>query len=560
MFTPHNLLATGLHAIDLAVVFVYMAAILVAGWLFSRGQSKSQDYFVASRSIPWMAVGLSIIATMLSTLSYLASPGEMIQHGPALALSFLALPITFFITNRLWIPMFMNLNVTSIYEYLEPRFGLTTRWVAASLFIFILRLLWMAIIVLTASEAVAQITHEIAESSLPWHPNLHEWTTQVLWSVGILATIYTMLGGIKAVIWTDVAQFIALFLGVVLTIFFVAYHTGTGPTDWWNTLTTESDTQGGFPEWFSFDITNRNVIFFTICHGIAWQTCTFVADQVAVQRYLTTKDVKAAQRGNIVNYVGDVALLILLSLCGMALLSYYLDPQFATEIIDGVSNPRDPAVSDKVFPHFIEHGLPIGVSGLVIAALFAVAMSSLDSGLNSISAVVTVDFAKRLKPDLTERSALTLAKGVTLFIGMTCTIFAYEMFLAPNRDNILGYTARTFNLALGPLGTMYIAGLFLPRVGQKAILIGTAVSLMTSTYTAWSVEINWMLGLSEQPTYELALELDKGPSIFLITPFAVVGGVFSAFVASFIFPNRKKAETREYLWKAICNRKTEHAE
>ena len=116
MFTPHNLLATGLHAIDLAVVFVYMAAILVAGWLFSRGQSKSQDYFVASRSMPWMAVGLSIIATMLSTLSYLASPGEMIQHGPALALSFLALPITFFITNRLWIPMFMNLNVTSIYE------------------------------------------------------------------------------------------------------------------------------------------------------------------------------------------------------------------------------------------------------------------------------------------------------------------------------------------------------------------------------------------------------------------------------------------------------------
>lgn len=553
-------IATGLHKIDLAVVFIYMAAILIAGWYFSRDQKEAQDYFVASRSMPWMAVGLSIIATMLSTVSYLSSPGEMIKNGPALALSLLSIPIVFLITNKLWIPMFMKLNITSIYEYLEPRFGLATRWVAAGLFVFILRLLWMAIIVLTASEAVAQITHEIAQSTLPWHPTSDEWTWQVLWSVGLLATIYTMLGGIKAVIWTDVAQFIALFLGVVLTIFFVAYHTGTGPVDWWNTLTAEKDGAHGFPEWFSLDITNRNVIFFTVCHGVAWYSCTFVADQVAVQRYLTTRDIKAAQRGNIVNFVGDVVLGLLLSLCGMALLSYYLDPQFATEIIDGISNPRNHAVSDKVFPHFIEHGLPVGISGLVIAALFAVAMSSLDSGLNSISAVITIDVAKRVRPNLTDRDSLRLAKAITLTVGIACTILAYAMYLQPNKDNILGYTARTFNLALGPLGTMYIVGLFIPRVGQRAVLYGVAASLVTAIYCAWCIELHWLLGLSDHELLADAIEFDKSPSIFLITPLALLSGVTNSIVASFVLPNRRRSEAEQYTWTAICRRPEEPQE
>ena len=123
------LLASGLQTLDLVVVFFYMAAILLAGWYFSRGQREAADFFVAGRSMPWMAVGLSIIATLLSTLTYLAAPGEMIQHGPALALGWLSIPFTFFIVNWLWIPFFMKLRVTSIYQYLEPRFGLATRWV-----------------------------------------------------------------------------------------------------------------------------------------------------------------------------------------------------------------------------------------------------------------------------------------------------------------------------------------------------------------------------------------------------------------------------------------------
>jgi len=548
------LLASGLQTLDLVVVFLYMGSILVAGWYFSRGQREAEDFFVAGRSMPWMAVGLSIIATLLSTLTYLAAPGEMIQHGPALALGWLSIPFTFFIVNWLWIPFFMKLRVTSIYEYLEPRFGLATRWVAVGLFVFVLRILWMAMIVLTASVAVAQITHEIAQQSLPWHPTADQWDLQVLWSVGILATLYTMMGGIKAVIWTDVAQFVALLAGLVLTILYVVLETKTGPVQWWTNLASEAGAQGGFPDWFSLDITNRNVILFTIMNAVAWYSCTFIADQVAVQRYLTTKSVKAAQRGNLVNFIGDFIVMILLALCGMALLTYYLDAGHQTVFADGITNPRHPDVADKVFPHFIAHGLPVGVSGFVIAALFAVAMSSLDSGLNSIAAVITTDVVRRRNPELDARRELQLARLLTVVVGFVCTLAAYRMYLVPGDYNIVGYTARTFNLALGPLGMIFIVGLFFPRVGERAVLIGVTVAFLVATWTAWSVEISWLVGWTGFDRLADAQQQLLGPSPFLITPFALVAGMLTSLAASLVFPNASLEKARRQSWRAVMKR------
>lgn len=552
------LIATALHTIDLIVVFVYMTAILLVGWYFSRGQKETQQFFVGNRSMPWLAVGLSIVATMLSTLTYLAAPGEMIQHGPAFALGWLVIPLVFFVVNRIWIPFFMKLRVTSIYEYLEPRFGLATRWVAVGLFVFVLRLLWMAMIVLTASLAVAQITHDIALESLPWHPSMEAWTVQVLWSVGILATLYTMLGGIKAVIWTDVAQFVALFAGIVLTITFIALETQTGPLQWWKTLSAESNGWGGFPDWVSFDITNRNVILFPLLHAVTWYTCTFIADQVAVQRYLTTSSIQAAQRGNIVNFVSDFLIMLLLAICGMALLTYYLDPAQQTVIAEGISDPRHQDVADKVFPHFIAHGLPVGVSGLVIAALFAVAMSSLDSGLNSIATIITVDIAKRCNPDLSESRALRLARILTLVVGVVTTLGAYVMYLTPNHYNIVGYTARTFNLALGSLGMLFIVGLFIPRVGQRAVLVGVVVSFLVATYTAWYVELLWVLGQTDYEELVDAQEFLRGPSPYLIAPFALISGIATSLIASYIFPNYALETSRQQTWSAITRRPAEN--
>ena len=529
-------LSRGLHAIDYLVVLIYLLGVLGTGWYFSRQQHQGEDYFVAGRRMPWFAVGLSIVATMLSTVTYLAAPGEVIRHGLALSIGWLALPLAFLVVNFLWIPFFMRLGVTSIYEYLERRFGLAARLTGALLFVFILRLMWMATIVLTASRAVAQITHPSVTQTIPFAMTLDQWTLAVLLSVGILATVYTMLGGIKAVIWTDVAQFVVLFGGVVLTLAFIAWDTGTGPVEWWRTATDDSLSGHQLPPLYSWDITERNTILFTVLNVVFWYSCTFIADQVAVQRYLTVPSVSAAVRGNLVNFLADFVTMILLAVCGMALLTYYLDPAFQTEILAGISDPRDPQVADKVFPHYIAHRLPMVASGLVVAALFAVAMSSLDSGVNSVSAVLTIDVICRLRPPNGRSSELRLARLITLVVGTICTVLAWIMLNIPEHYNIIGITARTFNCALGPLAAMFAAGMFLPRCGQNGVILSALVGLAVAIGAAWWVELTWVLGMTEFAQLEDATSNLRGPSPFLITPLAATSAFGLAWLLGMIFP------------------------
>ncbi|MCH2210249.1 MAG: sodium/solute symporter [Fuerstiella sp.] len=548
----------GLQILDYVVVLIYLSGVLVAGWYFSRQQEEQEDYFVGGRKLPWFAVGLSIIATMLSTVSYLATPGEVIQHGMAMSIGLLATPFAFLLVNFMWVPFFMRLGVTSIYEYLEHRFGLVARLTAAALFVLILRLFWMATIVLTGSRAVAQITHESTERlfGLSWSPD--QWLVVVLLSIGVFATLYTMLGGIKAVVWTDVAQFIALAGGVVLTLLFVVWKTGTGPVDWWTNTTSGNAVGHKLPPIASWDITTRNTILFTVLGAVFWTGCTFIGDQVAVQRYLTTPSVKAAVRGNIVNFVGDFLLMVMLSLCGMALLTYYLDPSFQTEIFKGITNPRDEKVADHVFPHFIEYGLPAGISGMVVAALFAVAMSSLDSGINSVAAVLTIDVFGRLSSRGSSTRSLWLPRIITVCVGIGCTLLALTMLRIPERYNIIGITLRTFNCALGPLGAMFVVGMFVRRVGQAAVVIAAWLGLAAAVSLAWWVELCWFIGLTDYATLSDATDNLVGPSPFLIVPVSAVVTFVVATMLSWLFPgmlgNSRVNETDRFLWKAVVAR------
>ncbi|MEO1999381.1 MAG: hypothetical protein ABGZ17_29400 [Planctomycetaceae bacterium] len=550
---PQPILAqsAGLQPIDYVVVLLYLLSVLGVGCFFSKRQHATSEFFVGGRRLPWLAVGLSIVATMLSTVSYLATPGEVIQHGLALSVGWLALPIAFVIVNFLWIPFFMRLGVTSIYEYLEPRFGLLTRCTAVALFVFILRLLWMAIIVRTASDAVAQITYDSIGDIWPNDMSQHQWTVCVLISVGCLATVYTMLGGMQAVVWTDVAQFVVLFGGLVLTLLFVGFRTGTGPVEWWATAT-----GGGqeFPALVSWDITQRNTVLFTVLHVVFWYACTFIADQVAVQRYLSTSSVAAARSGNLVNFIADFVVMCLLALCGMALLTYYQHPNFQTVIVNGLSDPRAAGVSDRVFPHFIAYGLPPGISGLVVAALFAVAMSSLDSGINSVSAVMTIDVFTRWKPHITDRQAMRIARTTTVVVGCICTALAWAMLSLPDRYNIMEITARTFNCALGPLGVMFIVGLFMPSARQPAVLTATAVSILIAIGVAWYAELAWLFGWTQFETLSEATKHVRSPSPFLVTPLATVSGVVVAACVAWLSPGSASDTAKSMTWRSVVAR------
>ena len=543
----------GLHPIDYGIVLVYLVCTVGAGIYFARHQKKDQDYFDAGRRMPWFAVGLSLIASLMSTVTYLAAPGEVLQHGLAMTLGWLGLPLAFLIVNRLWIPFFMRLGTTSIYEYLEHRFGLATRFLGVGLFVFVLRLFWMSTVIVTASRAVAQITYPGLQQLFTHPPSHDQWVVVVLAMVGIFATVYTMLGGITAVIWTDVVQFVVLFGGLIATLVVIAVQTDTGPAHWWQATVTESQSGHSWPPLCSWDITVRNTALFSIVNLICWYSCTFIGDQVAVQRYLTTPSVNAAVRGNIVNFVGELMMVGLLAICGMALLKYYLNPQFQTVIADGISDPRHPTVADRVFPHFIAHGLPVGMSGLVVAALFAVAMSSLDSGINSVSTVLTVDVFDRLNLNAKRHSRLRLAQALSLVVGLLCTGLAWLLLFIPDRYNIIGVTARTFNCALGPLGAMFMTGMFLKRVGQTVVITSTVCGLVVALSAAWWVELLWVLRLTECETLASAQQILRGPSPYLIAPLSVLASLSSAAVFGGIFPTHQKHGAESFCWKSIVN-------
>ncbi|MBI3463014.1 MAG: hypothetical protein HY000_08130 [Planctomycetes bacterium] len=486
--TPIPLLfAAGLQTADYAVVLAYLAGMLGIGIYLAKTQRTTEEFFVGDRRMPWWAVGMSMLATLMSTLTYLGLPGEMIQHGVALAVGWMCLPLVFLVVGYVWVPFFMRLRLTSAYEYLDRRFGPGTRWLAVVLYLY-MRLVWMGAIVKTVSEAVAQITQDSGPQALASltggavQLDKDGWFYFVLLVTGVVTTLYTALGGIKAVIWTDVVQFLCLFAGAVLTLLVIAGRTGTGPVDWWIEATRTSHDA---PALFSWDLNKREVVFWTLLGGFMWHVCTHASDQVALQRYFTTRSASDARRVAAVNYVLDAIMAVLLAMVGMALLTYFV--RNPSELPQDVSDPRDAKFADHIFPHFIAYGLPVGVSGLVVAAVFAVAQSSLDSGINSTATVIIVNVIRRHRSQpLSESGELRLAQWLTLAIGMGVTLTGLAVTLLPHKYNIIDMQMKSFNCVLGPLGAIFMAGILLPHVGSRAVLTGGIIGTLCGVSFAFA--------------------------------------------------------------------------
>lgn len=448
----------GLSGLDYAAIGVYFSVVLAMGYYFSRQQQDTQEYFVASRNMPSWAVGFSIFATVLSTISYLSVPGEILKNGVAVATSVLSFPLTFLLVGYLVIPYFMRRRAITAYEYLERRFDLKTRLFAASSFVLI-RLSWMGVIVFTASLALAKIVGLGSE---------HTWILSL--AIGVIAIVYTTLGGMRAVIWTDVLQFLILLGGTLFTLSYVAFDTGSGPLTWWQTATATTVQRTPQPFW-SWDPFTRVSYGGIMISMFFWWICTASSDQVTIQRYFSTPSAQRARRAFGFNLLADTVVMSLLVLCGVALFSYY--------------QSNLPAGPDEVFPHFIRHELPRGLAGLLVAALFSAAMSSLDSGMNSISTVVTTDFYHRLtatepNPD----SELTLARIATVVTGCVAVTICVMLSWMPDekRGNILDLTNQINTFLVGGLAGLFFIAILLRRcTGTWAIAsasLGMAAGLV----------------------------------------------------------------------------------
>ncbi len=361
--------------IDFAVIAAYMGSLPLIGIYFSRRQVSREEYLLGSRNIHWLLAAGSVVATLVSTLTFLAVPGEIVRYGLAYFTGVLALPLAVPVITRILLPKLMTLRITSMYEYLESRYDVQVRVLAAMVFVT-RTVVWMGLIIYSCSFAITEMT---------------QW--DIYWTIvitGLITTFYSSAGGMRTVIWTDNLQLWVLIGGAIAIPVAVLLRTGTGPLEWWSAFSDAGRTQIQF---VSLDVTVRLTVVGIMLSQFFWSVCTNGSDQVAVQRYLSTPSIRMARRTAWVYIAINVGLLAVLAFCGLALFGFYFQQSgLAVSDFHRQIAPR----ADALMPQFIVTQLPQGISGLVLAALLAAAMSSLSSGINSLAAVVMKDLVERL--------------------------------------------------------------------------------------------------------------------------------------------------------------------
>lgn len=494
----------GLTWIDWTIVVLYAASTLVLGWYFSRRQNDTTEYFVGSGSMNSILVGVSLFATLLSTISYLSMPGEVLGKGPVYMTNLLALPLVFGIVGYVLLPIYMRFRVTSAYELLEERLGVRIRMLGVAMFLS-LRLVWMSLLVyLTAKALIVMINVE------------EEWIPAVVLVTGLVSVTYASLGGLRAVVITDLLQTILLFGGAVLVIVMITYDFGGFswlPTEWQDNWDTQP--------LFSLDPSTRVTVFGAILTVLVWQVCTAGGDQVSIQRFMSTKDASAARRSFATQMVVSVLVTSTLMLVGFALLAFF--QAHPESIPEGMDLKTD---ADKMFPHFIAFHLPVGVSGLVVSAMFAAAMSSIDSGVNSITAVVMTDILDRFgrKPE-TERQHVFVARLLAFGIGATVVIGS--MFVGQIPGNITEVTNKTVNLVVPMIFSLFFFALFVPFSKPIAVWLGWACGMTTAILIAFSGQLFGVDPVTGLPPV----------SFQWIGPTSLVVNIVVGLVASLLIPS-----------------------
>ena len=464
----------GVGWLDWWVIGGYMASMLAVGWFYSRRTKTTDDYLFGGRVMrPW-AVGLSLFASLMSTISYLAYPGEIIKHGPMIATQVTAYPMIAIVVGWFMIPRIMRLKVSSAYEILEKRLGLSVRMLGSLIFL-LLRLLWMAVIIYATTSKVLIPLFGWSQAATPW----------VCAVLGVLTVIYTSMGGLRAVVLTDVVQTFILFGGAVLVLLLITIKMG-GVGAWWPT------------EWASdwdppvlwFDAKARVALISSTLSAFIWYTCTSCSDQMAVQRCLATRDVKAARRMFITNMSFGAMVLILLVILGFALFGYFKVNPSSLPVGETLSSG-----ADKVFTHFIVFEIPMGFTGLIIAGLLAAAMSSLSSGVNSACAVITVDFAERFRRDGKAIEHVRLAKIISWLIGAVVVLLSCSVGYI--EGNLMEISFKMSSLMTVPLFILFFVAMFVPwgtAFGAWAgCLASTAVAISIAFFEVFGLQFLWIM-------------------------------------------------------------------
>ena len=447
--------AKHLAILDIVVIALYFLILAWMGYFFSKRQKSTEDYFKGGGRIPWWAAGLSIFGTALSAITFMAIPAKTF----ATDWSYFMLNMTIFLMAPLivfwFIPFFRKLNVTTAYEFLESRFNLTIRLLGSLSFI-LFQIGRMGVVMFLPSIALNVVT------------GIDIFVCISL--MGVVSMIYTIYGGIEAVIWTDVVQVIVLLGGAILSLVLMINTIDGGVSGIFEMAKTNAKFNIIDLDWSL----KRPTVWVMLLGGIFANITTYGTDQTMVQRYLTTKTQKEAQKSVWTNAILTIPATLIFFFVGTTLFAFFKN--YPNELNPTFEN------NDAIFPWYIVSQLPTGVSGLLIAAIFAAAMSSLSSSMNSAATSYATDIHFRFgwNKNLNE---LKLARRATLVIGIVGTLFAF-MMATMDVKSLWDEFQKVLGLVIGGLGGVFLLGIFTKKANSTGVLIGIVVSIVVQVLVA----------------------------------------------------------------------------
>lgn len=434
--------------INYSVLGLYFLCLVGMGFYFSKKETTTDDYFKAGGRIPWWAAGISIFGTQLSAITFMAIPAKTYATNWGYFILNMTIILVAPVIVYLFLPFYRRLNITTAYEYLEKRFNLAARLIGSFMFI-LLQFGRIGIVLFLPSLALSVVTGI--------------GVTHCILIMGILSTLYTVLGGIEAVIWTDVVQVVILLFGAMLCLVLITFQTEGGIGGVVN-LAMENNKFQIFD--FSFDLSTPT-FWVVLFGGLGANIISYGSDQTTIQRYLTTKDEQSAARGIWGSALLTIPATLIFFSIGTLLYAFYRENPQLMHL--SLSN------TDAIFPFYIVSQLPQGMAGLLIAAIFAAAMSSLDSSMNSIASVVTTDFYKRFSPLAREKSLMNAARIATVVVGLAGTGFA--LIMAGWDIKSLWDQLNTFiGLFAGGLGGIFLLGICSTRANGYGAVTGLLAS------------------------------------------------------------------------------------
>ena len=486
------LIASATHCLaflDWVVIAVYAIGLLAVGWYYSRRTQTREQYLLGDRKMNPLMVGLSLFAALISTISYLAIPGEIVKYGPMILAELLSYPLIALVVGYLVIPFIMRLKVTSAYEILETRLGPTVRTIGSVLFLM-LRLSWMAVIVYATTSKVL----------IPLSGLDPSFTPLVGIVMALVAIAYTSMGGLRAAVVTDVIQSTILFSAAIVVVIIIVFKLGglqpLWPEQWpahWQELKV------------GYDPSVRITVFGAALAMFTWYVCTSASDQIVVQRYLSTRDAKSARGVLFISLAAGLFVEILLGIVGLGLLAYFNTfPEMLPASQDILKD------SDKLFSHFIVIALPPGVSGLIVAGLLACAMSSLAAGISSTCSVISVDVMSRMFSKTPDSDAKQVGQLRYISIVVGAAVVLLSLLVNMVEGNLWEICYKVVNLLTAPLAGLFFLAMFVPWSRGFGAIVGLACGLATVIAVNFWKEITGTPGISFLWAMPLCLVVEVG--------------------------------------------------